>query len=80
MFGLKHCSYYDCIMNSVTSGEEARQRKEVLCGICLKKLKFNIDFDLLARQNDLIKMCEQLDFKSEAKSHQTLLKKANENY
>jgi hypothetical protein len=36
-------------MNSVTSGEEARQRKEVLCGICLKKLKFNIDFDLLAR-------------------------------
>jgi hypothetical protein len=36
-------------MNSVSSGAEARERKEALCGICLKKLKFNIGFDSLER-------------------------------
>jgi len=69
MFGLKHCPYYECLMNPVVLGEDARARKEVLCGICLKKLKYNIGFDLVERQNDLIKVCGDLDFKCEIKSH-----------
>ena len=75
--GMKPCVYYECLMNSVTDGEEARQRKEFLCGVCLKKLAFNLQFDVEKRQKDLIKVCEELDFKHEANSHKIVITKAD---
>ena len=40
MFGLRHCIYYECLMNGMISTKEQRQCGiKTLCPICLKKLK-----------------------------------------
>jgi len=38
MFGLKHCTYYKCLMNGSMSSEEGSRKPAYLCIICLKKL------------------------------------------
>lgn len=50
MFGMKHCIYYDCLMNGTMSAEETQRRtNNTLCPVCLKKLKINIKFDTKER-------------------------------
>ena len=50
MFGIKHCIYYECLMNGVMSAQEQmRKINNTLCPICLKKLKINIKFDTRER-------------------------------
>ena len=40
MFGLRHCIYYECLMNGLNSAEEQRQGGiRILCPVCQKKLK-----------------------------------------
>ena len=40
LFGLRHCIYYECLMNGVMSAEEQKQCGiRILCPVCLKKLK-----------------------------------------
>ena len=37
MFGIKHCVYFECVMNG-SNGEEENSRKPMqLCAICLRK-------------------------------------------
>ena len=55
MFGLKHCTYYKCIMNGSNSSEEALRKPWFLCPIWLKKLYYTIDFDILERYKALAK-------------------------
>ena len=46
MFGLKHCIYYECLMNGTNSAQElARKHSHTICLVCLKKLKINLKFD-----------------------------------
>lgn len=39
-FGLRHCVYYECLMNGVMSADEQRRGGiKLLCPVCNKKLK-----------------------------------------
>jgi len=46
MFGLRHCIYYECLMNGTMSSQElSRKHNHTICPVCLKKLKINLKFD-----------------------------------
>lgn len=58
MFGIKHCIYYECLMNGTMSAEESKRKtNHTLCPICLKKLQCNIKFDSKVRFEALKKVC-----------------------
>jgi archaemetzincin len=48
MFGLKHCTYYSCIMQG-HNGEESQERFFDLCPVCLRKLHWCLGFDVVTR-------------------------------
>lgn len=75
-FGLKHCVYYECLMNGFMSSEEQkRTSKHILCPVCTKKLQYNIKFDLKPRYEKLIEVCNELGFDREAKTYQNIIAK-----
>ena len=47
MFGLAHCTYFNCLMNGSNHLAESDRRPLHLCPVCLRKLQWNIGFDLL---------------------------------
>ena len=53
MFGLRHCTEYQCTMNGSNSLDESDRRPLRLCPPCLKKLAWNTGFDVLARYGEL---------------------------
>lgn len=61
MFGMKHCIYYECLMNGTMSAEESsRKPTSILCPVCLKKLKCNIKFDTKDRFQRLLDAAQKL--------------------
>ena len=61
-------------MNGCMSAEEHRAGdNRLLCTVCLKKLKFNLKFDVSARFKGLIKVCNELGFTQEANMYKTLI-------
>lgn len=53
MFGLHHCIYFDCLMNGSNNLAETDYQPQHLCPICLRKLQFNVRFDLVGRYEEL---------------------------
>jgi len=53
MFGLAHCTYFNCLMNGSNHLVEADRRPLHLCPVCLRKLQWSIGFDLLKRYSAL---------------------------
>ena len=53
IFGMKHCTYYKCIMNGSNYLEESNKKPWYLWWICLRKLYKIIGFDLLKRYQSL---------------------------
>ena len=49
MFGMRHCIYFDCLMNGSNHDEEAASKPLQLCPVCIRKLQSNIQFDILER-------------------------------
>jgi archaemetzincin len=37
-FGMRHCIFYECIMNGSNKLEEADKKPYTLCAVCLRKL------------------------------------------
>ena len=74
LFGLKHCIYYECIMNGSNHSEE-RQRRDnlILCPVCLAKLKMNLNFDCTERYFKLVETCHALGFHDQARSYERIL-------
>ena len=63
LFGLKHCIYYECIMNGNNHPEERiRREHKTLCPVCLGKLKMNLKFDCRERYIKLLETCHTLSF------------------
>ena len=76
-FGLRHCIYYECLMNGIMSAEEQRQGGiRILCPVCQKKLKQNLKFDSGARFERLAEACDQLGFTEEAAIYRKILSDA----
>jgi len=66
MFGVAHCQQYECVMNGSNSLEESDRRPIHLCPECLKKFRWNIGFDVVARYEALKKFYAAHDMKEEA--------------
>ena len=74
-FGLRHCIYYECLMNGINSAEEQRNGGiRILCSVCTKKLKQNLGFDSSERFRRLAVACDKLGFDEEAAIYRKLLK------
>lgn len=73
-FGLRHCIYYECLMNGINSAEEQRNGGiRILCSVCHKKLKQNLKFDSSERFRRLADVCDELGFDEEAAVYRKLL-------
>jgi archaemetzincin len=70
MFGMTHCTYYECTMNGFNSYEEMNMMKKCmqylkqliltfidLCPVCLRKLQSVAKFDVRERYTRLKKVC-----------------------
>lgn len=53
MFGLTHCTFYECVLTGSNHLEETDARPVHLCPICLRKLQYSIGFDVLDRYRNL---------------------------
>lgn len=53
MFGVRHCIYYECLVNGSNHLQESDSRPLELCVVCLRKLQSNIKFDILERYKKL---------------------------
>ena len=58
MFGIFHCIYFKCAMNGINTDEEAAKSPLDLCPVCLRKLQYNIGFDVIDRYKKMYEvMC-----------------------
>jgi archaemetzincin len=57
MFGLAHCTFFNCLMNGSNHLSESDRRPLHLCPVCLRKLQWSIGFDVLERYRALEKVC-----------------------
>ena len=53
MFSLHHCIRYACVENGSNSLAESDRRPVFLCPDCLRKLQWNLKFDLIQRYENL---------------------------
>lgn len=75
MFGLRHCIYYECLMNGTMSARESHQKlNNTLCPACLKKLKINLKFDTRTWFQNMYQVSKQLEFSKEASVYDKILK------
>jgi len=66
-FGMRHCIYYECLMNGISSAKEQRDGGiKLLCPICQRKLQYNIEFDATERFDKLLEACMKLGLEEEA--------------
>jgi archaemetzincin len=66
MFGLAHCTYFNCLMNGSNHLVESDRRPLHLCPICLHKLQWNIGFGVLERYAALERVNRAGGFTEEA--------------
>jgi len=57
MFGLRHCTWYNCLMRG-SNGEEVEHQPNYLhlCPVCLRKLHWNIGFDIREQYAGLLEV------------------------
>jgi len=53
MFGLAHCTYFNCLMNGSNHLVESDRRPLHLCPVCLRKLQWSIGFEVLKHYTEL---------------------------
>jgi archaemetzincin len=66
MFGLAHCTFFNCLMNGSNHLAESDRRPLHLCPVCLRKLKWSIEFDVVERYRALERVTRADGFNDEA--------------
>jgi archaemetzincin len=66
MFGLTHCTFFNCLMNGSNHLAESDRRPLHLCPVCLRKLQWSVGFDVLARYSALEALDRAAGFSDEA--------------
>ncbi len=66
MFGLAHCTYFNCLMNGSNHLAESDRRPLHLCPVCLRKLQWSIGFHVLERYTGLERANRAVGFIDEA--------------
>lgn len=62
MFGIEHCIWYRCLMNGSNHIQEADERPLHLCPVDLRKLQWNVGFDVLPRYRRLLAFARKEGF------------------
>jgi len=78
LFGLHHCVYFDCLLNGSNSLAETDAAPAHLCPICLRKLRFAVQFDAVVRYRELSGFCHRHGWTDEAEWTDRQLAKAAE--
>jgi len=60
LFGLKHCVYYNCVLNGCNSFEEFDSKPLYMCPVCIRKLQSNLQFDFREHYEGVAKICEEI--------------------
>jgi archaemetzincin len=66
LFGLSNCIFYACSLNGSHHLQESDSRPMHVCPICLRKLHYCIDFDIMARYRNLYHFYQRVGFQEEA--------------
>jgi archaemetzincin len=66
MFGIAHCTFFNCLMNGSNHLAESDRRPLHLCPVCLRKLQWSINFDILERYKALEHVARSDGFTDEA--------------
>jgi archaemetzincin len=66
MFGLAHCTFFNCLMNGSNHLAESDRRPLHLCPVCLRKLQWSIGFDVSERYRVLERVSRAAGFSDEA--------------
>jgi archaemetzincin len=61
LLGIKHCIYYNCLMNGSNHMKENFDKPFEVCPVCLRKLIGNLKFDVVDRFEGLAGGLEKLD-------------------
>jgi len=75
MFGLQHCIYFQCLINGSNHMQESDSRPIHLCPVCLRKLQYNIEFDVVKRYQKLLGFYKQAKMQAEVEWVTARLKK-----
>jgi archaemetzincin len=73
MFGIGHCTFFECTMCGSNHLQESDSRPMHICPVCLRKLHASARFDLVARCRQLIAFCEKHEFTDEAEWNKRML-------
>lgn len=66
IFSLHHCIYFKCVMNGSNHLRESDFRPLHLCPVCLRKLQYSIEFDVVDRYEKLLRFYHKAAFEDEA--------------
>ena len=66
MFGLDHCIFFKCALNGSNHLAESDSRPMHLCPVCLRKLHYRIEFDVVERYRQLLHVYQENRFNKEA--------------
>ncbi len=66
MFGIKHCVYFDCLMNGSNHLAESDARSLHLCPVCLRKMHHSVGFDVAGRYGKLGAFYREVGLKTES--------------
>jgi archaemetzincin len=66
MFSMAHCIYFQCVMNGSNHLQESDARPLSLCPVCLRKLQYTIEFDVVDRYQKLLAFYKSVGFEKEA--------------
>jgi len=66
MFGLAHCTFFNCLMNGSNHLVESDRRPLHLCPVCLRKLQWSIGFDVLEHYGAMERVARANGFADEA--------------
>lgn len=75
MFTLNHCIFFKCVMNGSNHLKESDSRPLHLCPVCLRKLQFSIEFDVVERYDKLSQFYHKVGFNHEDRWVSNRLKK-----
>ncbi len=67
MFGITHCIYFKCILNGSNHLLESDSRPMHLCPVCLRKLQYSIEFDVISRYVNLFRFYKEIGLDDDAK-------------
>jgi len=59
-FGIKHCIHFNCLMQGSNHAAEGEKKMHALCPVCLRKLYFALEFDVVERYKKLKAWCDDL--------------------